>query len=363
MSLKILNIMKENSFKSISVITDNFLTIQEGELKLSKRGSNILLYNLIKEVKKKNSVRFEIFQQGEIDRKVSYEDFAVNFLESKSFLNFKEKLRKTSFNSDIIHYNNIDLFTEKAKNSLSTATIHTNSFLEKPKAKKWLKERIDNFDTVVAVNSAYIKEFRNMYLIKNGIPIDKFEYDPKRHLSERIKILFPNINSPKKNRGFGVELVKILNQRQKGKFKLILVGEKENLCLGEEEYEFVGIRQSGVEMNELYKEAFITIIPSFSESCSLCALESMASGTIVFANDILGIRDYIIDERTGFLIDVKQPRVWAGRIESLLRDKEDYDKIQQGARDTVVKEYSSKRMSEDYYLMWLRLWKTKNGER
>lgn len=354
--------MKTNLFKSISIITDNFISRIDNFFILSPRGSNILLFTVIEDIKKKYGMQFEIYQRGVKDLKIEFKGVIVNIIQSRDFFDFKNKLKAIHFKGDIIHYNNIDLFDGKIPNSNITATIHTNAFLENEEAKKWLKDSIKEMDEVVVVNTQYVKEFGDVKLIKNGISEKFFEYDSgKRKISPRIDILFPNLNTPKKNRKFAITLIKELNRKKRYKFRLLLTGEDEKLPLKKDEYEFVGEKKWGKEMNMLYRNSFITIIPSLSESCSLCSLESMSSGTPVIANNIYGISDYIKNNSNGYLISVNNLDAWVDKIFSLVEDPKEYTRIQQNARNTVIKEYNLKRMSKEYYSMWLRLFEKKNG--
>jgi glycosyltransferase involved in cell wall biosynthesis len=216
---------------------------------------------------------------------------------------------------------------------------------------------------VVVVNRAYKELFPSTTLIKNGIPKEVFNYCSYKQLEKPLKIFFPNIDSPKKNRAFAIDLIEKLDEKHKGIFKLILVGEKENLNIDNKLYEFVGLKKWGQEMSALYRNSFITIIPSISESCSLCTLESMSSGTVVIANDIPGIRDYVLNNKTGFLISVNDFRKWVKKIETLLRDQILYDRIQKSAKDSIHENFNVERMAEEYYLMWLKLFKMKYAKK
>lgn len=307
-------------------------------------------------------MQFVVYQSGTKDFETEIDGISVKSIKSSDFEDYKNKLKDIQFNTDIVHYNNIDLFNGEIPNSYITATIHTNAFLEKEEAKEWLEKNIDLMDEIVVVNTEYLKEFKSVRLIKNGISKDIFKFDSqKREISSQIDILFPNLNTPKKNREFAVNLIRELNRKSKYKFRLILTGEEEKLHLKDEEYKFVGEKNWGEEMNMLYRNAFITIIPSLSESCSLCALESMSSGTPVIANDIYGISDYIKNNDTGYLINVKNIDEWISRIFTLIEDSKEYARIQQNARNTVIKEYNLERMSKEYYSMWLRLFEKENG--
>ncbi len=353
--------MKANLFKSISIVAQDFVYERNNYLSISPRGSNILLFSLIVNLKKKYGIHFEIYQPGRKNRKMEFEGISINVIESSDFSDFKNQFNKLNFNSSIIHYNNIDLFSGGFPNVYITATIHTNAFLEKVEAKKWLKKSLKKFNDVVVVNTQYVKEFQDVRLIKNGISQDIFKYDSKtKKVTPPINILFPNLNTPKKNRDFAVDLVRKLNQRGRYDFKLILTGEQERLPLKDEEYEFVGEKKWGKEMNMLYRDSFITIIPSKSESCSLCALESMSSGTVVIANDIYGISDYIENDINGYLININNLNSWIDRIFTLVENEKEYSRIQANARNSIIKEYNLERMSNEYYSMWLKLFENRN---
>lgn len=350
-----------NSFRSVSVITDSFICFKDDKYVLSTRGSNILFFLIAKNIQKKYGAHFEIYQPGFNNYKFKFSNLLINVIKSKNFVDYKRSLNGINFDTDIVHYNNIDLFNEKYKSKYVTATIHTNAFLEKESANKWLKGIIKQIDKVIVVNTEYLKEFKSVKLIRNGVPENTFKYDlSNRREFPFFNILFPNLDAPKKNRRFAIDLIRELNNRNKYKFRLLLTGEQENLDLQKDWYEFVGQKMYGEEMQTLYRESFITIIPSISESCSLCALESMSSGTPVIANNIYGISDYIKNDFNGYLVSVKDMDKWISQIYTLIEDRKEYRRIQQNARTTIVKEYNLERMANEYYLTWLNIFNENN---
>lgn len=342
----------------VLVISEGFLVCEDKEIKISRRGSDILLWNIIRVLIKTKNIKFELYQPGDEDSKIEYQGLTIKTLKSKNFFDYREKLKKISFDSNILHYNNIDLFAIKSK-CITTATIHTNSFLEKNSAHKWLKREAPFFDSIVVVNKEYVNKYRNLggkiKLIRNGIPLETFEFIKKEFVNSKdIQILFPNLNSPKKNRSFALELIKRLNKKQT-KYKLILTGEPEHLSIDRKFYDFVGKIDYGKDMAKLYQDCFITIIPSLSESCSLCSLESMACGTVVIANDIIGISNYITNKKDGYLISTSNLERWVSTIERLVNNPKDYNLIANNARNKIEKEYNSEKIANHYYNMWINL--------
>ncbi len=67
-----------------------------------------------------------------------------------------------------------------------------------------------------------------------------------------------------------------------------------------------------------YRAADACLVPSRAESFGLVALEAMACGTPVVAADVGGLRSLVDHERTGFLVEGREPLGYAAAIERLL---------------------------------------------
>ncbi|HSE67888.1 MAG TPA: glycosyltransferase family 1 protein, partial [Gemmatimonadales bacterium] len=76
------------------------------------------------------------------------------------------------------------------------------------------------------------------------------------------------------------------------------------------------------KLAELYADADLFVFPSPTETCGLVALEAMASGLPVIGAAAGGIRESIMPEITGLLIEPGDANEFAGAIESLVRDGE-----------------------------------------
>ncbi len=70
----------------------------------------------------------------------------------------------------------------------------------------------------------------------------------------------------------------------------------------------------------LLAAASVTLVPSFSETFGLVALESASAGTIVVASRAGGLTESVEDGVTGVLIDSREPSVWAAQLARLLAD-------------------------------------------
>jgi D-inositol-3-phosphate glycosyltransferase len=71
-------------------------------------------------------------------------------------------------------------------------------------------------------------------------------------------------------------------------------------------------------LSTYYRAADVCIVPSRSESFGLVALEASACGTPVVAAAVGGLRTLVDHGRTGFLVDGRDPAVYAAFVDELL---------------------------------------------
>ena len=76
------------------------------------------------------------------------------------------------------------------------------------------------------------------------------------------------------------------------------------------------------ELPYFYAAADVCVMPSYSESFGLVALEAQACGRPVVASGVSGLRSVVRDEVSGYLIDGHDPAIYAERIGRLLNDPE-----------------------------------------
>jgi D-inositol-3-phosphate glycosyltransferase len=82
---------------------------------------------------------------------------------------------------------------------------------------------------------------------------------------------------------------------------------------------------------DYYRAATLTLVPSFSESFGLVAVESQACGTPVVAASVGGLRTAVRDGASGVLVDGHNPAEYAQVITRLLSDHDMRTRLQAGA--------------------------------
>jgi D-inositol-3-phosphate glycosyltransferase len=71
-----------------------------------------------------------------------------------------------------------------------------------------------------------------------------------------------------------------------------------------------------------YRAADALVICSHTESFGLTALEAHACGTPVVATAVGGLREVVVDDRSGFLVEERDATEFATRLKTLLSDSE-----------------------------------------
>ncbi len=90
------------------------------------------------------------------------------------------------------------------------------------------------------------------------------------------------------------------------------------------------------EMPMLYNAADITVVPSYHESFSLTAIESLACGTPVVATRAGGLQTVVRHNETGFLVP-RTPEAFAEKVDVLLQHAPLHASMSLAARDSVVR--------------------------
>jgi D-inositol-3-phosphate glycosyltransferase len=69
---------------------------------------------------------------------------------------------------------------------------------------------------------------------------------------------------------------------------------------------------------DYYRAATVTVVPSYTESFGLVAVESQACGTPVVAAAVGGLRTAVADGRSGLLIDGHDPELYAENVRRII---------------------------------------------
>lgn len=94
---------------------------------------------------------------------------------------------------------------------------------------------------------------------------------------------------------------------------------------------FLGPR-SRAELARLMRESRVVLVPSYSETYGLVALEAAASGVPVVAAHAGGLVEAVVDGVTGVVLDTRDPARWAAALDRLLADDDTRRRLGRAAR-------------------------------
>jgi glycosyltransferase involved in cell wall biosynthesis len=89
----------------------------------------------------------------------------------------------------------------------------------------------------------------------------------------------------------------------------------------------------GREKIDFLRKAWVLAVPSRTEGYCIAVLEANACGTLAIGNNVEGLIDSIINNKTGFLVNCYDTKEFADKIIEVLKDKKLREKIGKNARE------------------------------
>ena len=210
---------------------------------------------------------------------------------------------------------------------------------------------LNKYDKVI-VASYYMKNL----LIKNGIPSDKvyinpyFVYIPQTRNENKQtcdNVLPTLLFVGRITRGKGLQyLVHALKQLTIST-RLLVVGDgdylpdlkKQGEKMLRHQVEYLGWL-SGGELSRIYESVQVVIMPSiWAEAFGIVGIEAMSHGKPVVAFDVGGIREWLSDGEVGYLVPSGNAAVLAERIDYLLKNPSEAQKLGEAGRRKVLKKF------------------------
>ena len=192
-------------------------------------------------------------------------------------------------------------------------------------------------------------------IIPNGISMEPFARLPPGHDADRNRddgqtLLFAGRLLALK----GIETLLRAMTRLDRTIRLLLAGPgdpaawrgmADAIGLDRERCRFLGSVPYGA-MPALYHRADAVVLPSFSESCPMVALEAMASGTPLIAAAAGGVREIVTDGESGWLFPPGDVDGLVDRVETVLSDAGRAREVAARARGWVEENATVERMAD-----------------
>lgn len=181
-----------------------------------------------------------------------------------------------------------------------------------------------------------------------GFPISVKVKEKKLAKSKKI-IAVGRFDDPRKNFDMLMRSFSLIYQKLRDS-KLYVVGKKpKNKILdqysGLEFYKniiFTGVLDDK-ELNQFYENSDVMLITSFQEGFGIIGLEAMSYGIPVVSTDCGGPRDYVVNNKNGFLVEINNDKKMAERTLYILNNEQLWKNFSCYALNFIKDNFSEKK--------------------
>ena len=106
-------------------------------------------------------------------------------------------------------------------------------------------------------------------------------------------------------------------------------------------------------MEDFYRELDLYINTSIHEGLPMSILEAMAYGLPVIAPNTGGIREIIVSGHDGFLIDGRDPKLFADKCMKLYNDRQLLAKMGESSKSSIMNNFSFEKMADQYHALYV----------
>ena len=221
-------------------------------------------------------------------------------------------------------------------------------------AEKYLAKYADillfqNMNEFELAKDMHLNKRTRLLYVGNGIPMEEFKNvevknAPKK--GEKLKIVCVARLEPVKNHKMLFEAAQIL-KREKLDFEVLLVGDgylkDEYVKICEEfgirdKIKFMG-NVDRKEVRNILISSHISVLTSLKEGKPRSLMESQTVGLPVVATDVIGTREVVLNEKSGFLVKVGDTNSFASKIKLLYEDENLWKKMSQDARKIAKRKF------------------------
>lgn len=227
------------------------------------------------------------------------------------------------------------------------ATLNTNSLIDSPSQRNFL------------ISENVVKQNKSKVLLSgsiSGVDVDKFKanIDKKNELKVKYslnnEIVFMFIGRLNIDKGV-LDLVSVFEKLflNHDNIKLFLIGpDEENI---EEKISDFLKNDNVIRIDyvsnpqEILNISDVLVLPSYREGFGTIVIESAAMGIPCIASDIYGLKDAVVDNKTGYLHEVKNLDSMYNKYEFIITNRDKINELGNNAKDRVMKEFKDDLLS------------------
>jgi glycosyltransferase involved in cell wall biosynthesis len=367
--------MKKNKHLIITVNVDWFFLSHRLPIALAAKRNGYDVTIAARDTGRKN----EIEQHGLKFTDIPFDRSGSNPLHELKCIRALKKLYKQE-NPDVIHLvtlkasllGSLAAKLAKKKNVVNAISGFGYNFTDE---RKGLKQRVIKSMMKLAFKSnSYHYIFQNpndvydfsrlnfasdnhIHLIKgSGIDLDQFSYQ-KEEIKDKVRVILPARILYDKGVVEFIEAAKLLEEKLENKAEFVLMGDCDthNLAGIKEEDLIKMMEPPYLVWTEFEKDIFsalknadIVVLPSYREGLPKSLIEACAVGRPIVTTDTQGCRECVQDGYNGFLVPVKDYKVLADKMDILINNHSERERMGQNSRTLAETEFSIENVVEKH---------------
>jgi glycosyltransferase involved in cell wall biosynthesis len=343
-------------------------------------GAEVVVYHLLKHLRGYNDLNLSalLFNEGRLAEEIRSLDIPVDVVEesNRSFLRIVRETGKIlgRRSPDVVHSHRYKENILSYLASISREGVRLLStqhgmpeYMGKNRNSKYrILQRLNrslmakSISRVVVVSHDMRKVFletfgfpeNHVQVIRNGAELP--EFIPSRKDTDSITIGSMGRMVPVKDYPLMVEIAReVCRETDTIRFELAGDGPDRGRIIEMIERYRLGdiftLRGYVENLSDFYRGIDLYLNTSVHEGIPMSVLEAMSYGIPIIAPDVGGMREIVRDGIEGYLVDGREPGVFAGKCLALSRDAILRQSMGSSAREKVEEEFSNERMAREYY--------------
>ncbi|MGB9748634.1 MAG: glycosyltransferase family 4 protein [Candidatus Woesearchaeota archaeon] len=179
----------------------------------------------------------------------------------------------------------------------------------------------------------------NIFEIRDGVDVREYSYSKSKF--KKPTVLFLGRHELRKGLDLLIKTYDFVKKEIPAVEYIILGDGKERknfekMAEGKEDIVFKGFVK-GKKKIDFLKKSWVLAVPSRTEGYCIAVLEANACGTLAIGNNVEGLRDSIINNKTGFLVNCYDSKEFANKIIEVLKNKKLRETMSWNARKWAEK--------------------------
>ncbi|MEL1240151.1 glycosyltransferase family 4 protein [Flavobacterium flavipallidum] len=253
------------------------------------------------------------------------------------------KIKDAIIKNDLFHA--FEENDDRESDVISSASIIDNRIVINEVAKQFILSFYDRHQIDLMFHS-------KIKIIQNGIELKNSPFQKKT--GTHFKIGFIGRWSTEKRAYLFLEIAtQVKKKYPEVSFVMAGTGMKINLNkIIQAGVEFLGELTNDKDLEQLYKDLYLILLPSKYEGFPMVIMEGMAQGVIPIATNVGGISEHIVNDKNGILIndgDEKQIiKDYVSIIENLLPNKIKMEMLSQNAYNYALHNFQIQKFNDSY---------------